>query len=215
MDIRRLFALLSYQWQILFNKQLLACMGLLLLLPSMVSFQAIDLFQAASVTECYFSLCGLILLGTISLPESGADFAELLRSKPINSAQILSLRFGSDLVILVLLTTGWVVFLHQFNLALSIAVYIVAGLAAAFFWGAISAVVGILTQNTAIGFLAVVLAYLYVVFGMSRRLAYYPLTLLVEPNEIKFSTLIVLGISCGALILTLLWAYLRDNGKFN
>ncbi|MFD0897725.1 hypothetical protein [Loigolactobacillus binensis] len=215
MGVRRLFALLGYQWQILFNKQLLACVVLLLLLPSMVSFQAIDLFQAARVTECYFSLVGLILIGTISLPESGADFAELLRSRPINSAQILSLRFGGDLVLLVLLTTGWAVFLHQFNLALSITVYIVAGLAAAFFWGAISAVLGILTQNAAIGFLAVVLAYLYIVFGMSRRLAYYPLTLLVEPNKIKFSTLSVLGISCGALLLALFWACLRDNGKFN
>ncbi len=100
MTVKNLARVLWYQHQIIVNKQLLVCLGLVLLLPVMIGFREIQLTQAAMVTEIYMSLIGFILIGTVNYPESDRDFSSLLNIKSLSLGKIWMLRVFEEMLIL-------------------------------------------------------------------------------------------------------------------
>lgn len=172
MAIKMFWRLLWYQYQIIVNKQLLVCLGLLVLLPLMVSFQGIELEQGAMVTEIYVSLIGLILVGTVSLPEADSDFADLLRSQFISLGEIWILRVFVEMLLTIFFMSAWVLVLKHFNHQIPVLTFIFGGVSAAFLWGAIAATVAIISRNTYTGILVTLVILFYIIFGMNSDLVF-------------------------------------------
>lgn len=213
MAIKMFWRLLWYQYQIIVNKQLLVCLGLLVLLPLMVSFQGIELEQGAMVTEIYVSLIGLILIGTVSLPEADSDFADLLRSQFISLGEIWILRVFVEMLLTIFFMSAWVLVLKHFNHQIPVLTFIFGGVSAAFLWGAIAATVAIISRNTYTGILVTLVILFYIIFGMNKRLSFYPLGLLINPNRIQVSTVVTLIGSACLLFGALVYNYCRELNR--
>lgn len=199
--------LIKYQHKIIINEQLSVVLILFLLLPLIASFQDIDLYEAASITQNYVSVAGLVLLGTVNFSESGNDFSDLLRSKSFSVAKVLLVRCGLEIFYLVVIMTGWAIFLRQFNFLISIPLFAFSGFAVALFWGTISSGIAIILDSNYSGMLTVLVLYVYVVFGMDRSAWYYPLALIVSPSNLKIITVIIIFVSLIVLFFALVIDY--------
>lgn len=213
MDNINYLALIKYQHKIIIGKQLLAVLILFLLLSLIASFQGIDLYEAASITQNYVSIIGLLLIGTVNFTESGQSFSQLLRSKPVSITKILLLRVGLSIFYTALIMFSWVMFLKHFNALISVPLFTIAGFSSALLWGGIAGSIAVTTRSTYSGLLIALAIYIYVVFGMSRTTWYYPLALVVFPDRLKTITLLLLFINLILLVSAFLSRYLRDVKK--
>lgn len=209
MTVKNWARVLWYQHQIIVNKQLLVCLGLVLLLPWMIGFREIQLTQAAMVTEVYMSLIGFILIGTVNYPESDRDFSSLLNIKSLSLGKIWMLRVFEEMLITIFFMLVWVIFLHHFNHQILIPVFVLGGVSTAFLWGAIASSIAIITRSMYTGILGALVTFFYIIFGMDKQLTFYPLGLLINPNQTRIMTIIVLVGSVGLLSAALVYNYQR------
>ncbi len=202
--VQRFCKLVVVQHRLLVGWQLLGCGLLIGSLPLIASFQAISLYQGALITETYMSLVGIILIGTILLPESNQDLLSLLHSKvvPVNlitGIRVLEAYFYVGVVMLL-----WSLFLHHQNAGIRVDVFFVSGFSVALLLGNLALLAALITQNTYTGLLLSFFAYIYFVFGMSPRQPGYPLTLLLDQQSLSTLTWIIILISMGLIALGLL-----------
>ena len=207
MDNINYLALIKYQHKIIIGKQLLAVLILFFLLPLIASFQGIDLYEAASITQNYVSIIGLLLIGTVNFTESGQSFSQLLRSKPVSITKILLLRVGLSIFYTALIMFSWVMFLKHFNALISVPLFTIAGFSSALLWGGIAGSIAVTTRSTYSGLLIALAIYIYVVFGMSCRVWYYPLALIVSPMMLKLITVIIIFVGLIVLFSALIIDY--------
>ncbi len=99
----------------------------------------------------------------------------------------------------------WVIFLHHFNHQILIPVFVLGGVSTAFLWGAIA----IITRSLYTGILGALVTFFYIIFGMDKQLTFYPLGLLINPNQTRIMTIIVLVGSVGLLSAALVYNYQR------
>ncbi|MBP1045994.1 hypothetical protein I6N96_06845 [Enterococcus sp. BWM-S5] len=113
----------------------------LLLLPSIVSLENLDMFQSAKVLEYWYSLIGLLLLFPLYLPDNEEEALAIIRSKRTSYSWIVCVRLIIESVYAVFLLILLLIMMKHGHSTFSVAYFLIRGSGAAFFLGGLSALV--------------------------------------------------------------------------
>jgi hypothetical protein len=148
-------------------------MALLIFLPFLLSIRNLNSIDSANILEKGVSLIGIIFLTPVFYPEANDNILETVMSKKVSVALIYIIRILASLFFILLLTALFALLMKHNNCKFEYFSYLFGTFSSAFFMGSIGIAFSAFTCNTATGYFASLIYYIFNYFAGKKLGLFY------------------------------------------
>lgn len=187
---------------------ILVGIALCIMAPFLMGVKNLDAPNTAKILDVYLSLLGIILLVPLFLPDQDKDIRDVIESKSTSMTVNHLIRLGIEIVALVLIISGFMVYLKSGNCEFPYGSYLYGTIANCVFLGGLGLMVYAVVDNLPVGYMVPVLYYI-LCYGAGKRYLgkFYLFSMMQNRIEDKIYLL------CAGIIMMLIGILYRRKRK--